>query len=157
MNRNLERALTHFARVAEPPVVLQQRQAVGVAIDPATGTVYANALPSSTPLDPSWGPGDALRRYRTPRAGNVSMLAAFCTTPPSTGDAVITLTKTTETGGTETIATVRIPRGKQFSDPETLIWQARDVPAGAWLGASVTTVNSASGVNIGATVDIGAR
>jgi hypothetical protein len=132
---------------------IRQLESLRMAVD-ENGKVLPPALPASTPLDPSWGPGDALKRYRTARAGTVAILDAFAATAPSTGDALITLTKTTPTSGTETIATVRIPNGSQFADPETLIWQARDVPAGAWLNAVVTTPNGAGSVSIACTLEV---
>lgn len=131
---------------------LRQQAAVDMAID-ITGKVNPAALPSSTPLALSWGPSDT-RRIATSRAGTVVMLRAFATTAPSTGDAVITLTSTTETGGTETLATVRIPNSTQFSDADSIVGLPVPVPAGAWLYASVTSANGASGVSIGCTIEI---
>ena len=132
---------------------IRQLDDLSAVVDP-NRKITPSSLPSSTPLDPSWGPGDALKRYPMPRAGHVAILDAICLTPPSTGDALITMSKTTRTAGTETIATVRIPKGSQFADLETLVWQSREVEARSWLSAVVTTANGAAGVSIGATLEI---
>lgn len=131
---------------------LQYQQALEQAVDP-TGKVIRTALPANTPLVFDWAPSDTSRKA-TARAGTLVMLRAYASTAPSTGDAVITLTMVTEASGTETLATVRIPDDAQFSNPDTLTGIPYPVPAGAWLGATVTTANGASGISISATMEV---
>jgi hypothetical protein len=82
------------------------------------------------------------------------MLRAYASTAPTSGDAVITVTQVTQDGGTESLGSVVSPDETQFSDPDTLSGLPVAVPAGAWLSATVTTANGASGVSISATIEV---
>lgn len=102
------------------------------------------------PVDWHWSPGDTGGR-RAPRAGRITLLAAYAATPPSGGNAVVTYTLVTPLGG-DTVTLV-IPDGVQWADsgdsPVVL-----DVPAGGIVFAEVTTANGAAGVSMFATMEI---
>ena len=139
-----------WAEAVIPATELQQGQANKRVID-QTGAMIADAIaPYLRGERFDWGPGDT-KRQPTEKAGSLFLIRAYAGTAPSTGDATITVTMVTESGS-ETIATVRIPDGQQFSDPDTAEGLPYAVPAAAWLGATVTTANGASGVNIAAFV-----
>ena len=140
---------TGLASTLEPQRDLRQRQAAAMAID-INGKVIPRAAPAPTPMSYSWGPSSTTR-YRAARACLLTLVDAYATTAPTTGDAIVTITMTTEAGGTETIATATIPDESQFATPET---PNIPVPAGAWIYASVTTANGASGVSISTTLEI---
>lgn len=118
--------------------------------------IVPNAIaPFLAPLVLRWGPSDT-GRWPIARSGRGVMLRACAETPPSSGPATITLTVLTEFSGVESITTLTIPQGQQFgakalpaTDPLFVF------PAGAWIGAAVTTANGASGVSIALTVNIG--
>ena len=139
---------TGLTRAIHTRTMLRQQEAVAVAIDP-TGKVTPYAAPKLPPIDYTWGPSSTTR-YRVPRATTLVLLAAYATTAPSSGDATVEVTATTETGGTETIATLTIPEDSQFADTIPNV----AVPAGAWLYGSVSTANGASGVNISVTLEV---
>lgn len=126
-------------------------QAVRQTIGPL-GEINPNmARPFKASQVMQWDPGNT-GRQRVGTAGQVIILAAYAATPPSTGDAVVTLTHLNELTSEETLATVTIPQGASFSSFESLVGCPSDVLAGAWLGASVSTANGASGVSISVTI-----
>ena len=90
-----------LAETNEPQEWLRHRQAVETAID-LTGKVNPKAAPKPSPQVLSWGPSSTTR-FRAARAGTVVLLSVYATTAPTTGDATVTLTQTTQDGGTETL------------------------------------------------------
>lgn len=142
-----------LAQTMFPAEQLRHLDAIFRAIDPTGRLNPRAAKPYRTPLGFDWDPGSTARK-RVKRAGRVATLAAECVTPPdiALGDATVTLTlKRPDGGGVETIATLTIPKGQDMADTTPGV----DVPAGGWLGASVTTANGAGGVSISVTLDLG--
>jgi hypothetical protein len=140
-----------FTEKSHPTHELQQNYANTRSIG-RDGSIFREAVePFLRGEKVSWGPSDT-RKQPIEKAGDLYLITAYATTAPSTGDATITITMTTEAGGTENIGTVRILDGYNFSDPDTMEGVPYPVPANAWLGGTVTTANGASGVNIAALV-----
>jgi hypothetical protein len=98
--------------------------------------------PQSLGIDPS-----SNKRKRVSRAGQVTLLAAYAETAPTTGNATITVTAYTEAGGAVTIGTVSITVGRQAGEAVPSPATA-SVPAGAWIGATITTANGAADVSV---------
>jgi len=146
----LDRAIDSYLDVIQPVEVLRQQQANARVIDLAAGINPEALAPHLTPLVVRWGPSDT-GRWPIARSGQAVMLRACAETPPSSGPATVTVTVLTEFSGSETIATLTIPQNQQFG----AVALAYDLPAGAWVGATVTTANGASGVSIALTVSVG--
>lgn len=153
MSDDLGRAFRdlRIGELIRPAQSIRRDAAVDTAID-LTGRVNPKAAPKPSPQVLSWGPSSTTRQ-RVVRAGTVVLLSVYATTAPTTGDATVTLTQTTQDGGTETLASVKVPDGSNFSDGDTQSGLPVQVPNGGWLFASVTTANGAAGVNISVTVE----
>jgi hypothetical protein len=132
-----------LARAIQPPDTIRQLAATKTVIDETGAINPPAAAPFRSPQTMQWAPGGT-NRQRVTRAGTISLVAAYASTAPTTGNATVTVTQVTEAGGTDTIATLTIPDESQFADATPQV----AVPAGAWLLASVTTANGASGVSI---------
>ncbi len=147
----LDRVVRELGYLAamEPADELRRRKVVADVVDLAGGINRTAMLPHLPADRLRWGPGDT-GRVPTVQSGRAVMLRAAAETPPSTGNATITLTTLTEFAGVQTIGTLAIPKGQQFGA------EALDVelPAGTWVGATVTTANGASGVSIALTVEM---
>ncbi len=148
---DLSRALIDagWADAVLPADHLQYQEALRRVVDPTGRILETAAKPFRTPVGFRWGPGDT-GRWPMIRAGMAVLLRAFATTAPSSGNATVTMTWVSESTGGESL-TLTIPQGRQFR--EVVI--AAPIPAGAWVGATVTTANGASGVSIGATIETG--
>jgi hypothetical protein len=128
---------------------LQQQQANTRVIDHNGDVIRAAIAPYLRGEKFTWGPSD-IRKIPTEKAGNLSLITAYATTAPTTGDATVTITITTPSG-TETVGTVRIPEDTQFSDPDTAEGLPYAVPAGAWLAYTVDA-QGGSGFSVAAFV-----
>lgn len=132
-----------------PRARIEHEQAVAQAIGP-TGDLLPRAVRQvRTPLVLAWAPGDT-HRQRVARPGVLATLAAHCATPPSSGTAVVTVTQVTATAGASTIAILSIPQGEAIAEAGLDV----AVPAGAWIGATLTTAAGASGVSTSLTVEV---
>lgn len=138
-----------LADVLMPAESLRHAEAVKRTIGVNGDISEREAAPFRTPLVMTWDAGSTSKR-RAGRAGSVAILAAHCSTAPSSGDATVTLTMETEASGVETIGTLTIPQGQRMADTTLHV----QVPAGGWLGATVTTANGASGVSLALTLEV---
>lgn len=153
MSDDLGRAFRdlRIGELIRPAQSIRRDAAVDTAID-LTGRVNPKAAPKPSPQVLSWGPSSTTR-LRVPRACTVVLLAVYATTAPTTGDATVTLTQTTQDGGTETLASVQVPDGANYSDGDTQSGLPVQVPNGAWLFASVTDAQGMSGASISCTLE----
>jgi hypothetical protein len=131
-----------LARAIQPPDTIRQLAATKTVIDETGAINPPAAAPFRTPQTMHFPPG-AVGRQRVSRAGTMSLVSAYATTPPS-GNATVTVTAWTADGGTQTIATLTIPAGSE----EASITPQVAVPAGARILAAVTTASGAAGVSI---------
>jgi hypothetical protein len=132
-----------LARAIQPPDTIRQLAATKTVIDETGAINPPAAAPFRTPQTMHFPPG-AVGRQRVSRAGTLSLVSAYATTPPGPGNATITVTAWTADGGTQTIATLTIPAGSE----EASITPQVAVPAGARILAAVTTASGAAGVSI---------
>ena len=130
----------------QPVEQMRQNQAVRQVIDLGGGVFPSAASPFRTPLTHTWSPSDTGRK-RAAQSGTIVTFAAHAAIAPSTGNCIVTLTMVTEAEGLRTIGTCQITNGASIG--ETPLNEL--IPSGAWLGATVTTANGASGVSISVT------
>lgn len=143
-SRDLSRSLQRLALTLEPPTLLQQREANSRAIDRTTGRMTSPALADARdPQTITWKPADTGGDAAV-RAGLATLIRAYATTAPTTGDAVITVTKVSEFSGSDPLPTVTIPKGSNFGTAVI----ADPVEAGAWFTRAVTAAEGASGISV---------
>ena len=142
----LDDAIRGFVETAFPSEALQQQQVVREVVNRSGGINREAILPFLPDLVAKWSPTVTAGEY-VPQVSQLGRLVAHASTPPSSGNCVVTLSILPPGAGLTTIGTVTILNGQ--STGETSL--THEVPAGAWLFASVTTANGASGVSIAAT------
>jgi len=135
--------------VLRPADQVRQQAAVGRVIDPAGGLHPRALAPYLPPLVMTW-PQGSTQRHRAAAAGTAVLLAAYAVTPPSTGNAIVTLTLVSPSQGLTTIATCQITQASSFGEAQL----DYPIPAGAWLHAALTTPAGASAVSTSLTVRI---
>lgn len=145
--RSLDDSMRIIADTILPREQLDQQQATRMAIG-LDGRVTPDGLRGLRETqDLQWAPGETGRR-RSKFAGNLVVVAAQCATPPSTGNATVTITQVSAAGGGPS-ATLTIPDGAAVAEVAVSV----PVRAGAWLAATVTTANGASGVSISTVIE----
>jgi hypothetical protein len=151
-NAKLRKAVRdmRWAERVQPPPVLRQLESLSRTVDPTGAITPSAAAPFIVPQVFQWGPGSTSRQ-RVARAGRLTVLAAYAATAPTTGDAIITLTRITPSSASTPIATVIIDNGTQFGEVSLDI----AIPGGSWLLATVTTTNGAANVSMSASVSGG--
>lgn len=97
--------------------------------------------------------GQLTRRHRVLQPGAVVRIDAYVSTPPSGASTVITLTRQSPVLGLTTLATVSIPAGQTYGGSAI---PDGDIPAGTWLGISITTAAGAAGLSVTAAFQGGA-
>jgi hypothetical protein len=115
-------------------------------IDMAGGIRPEAAAPFRTPITYTWGPSDT-RRQRAAQAGTIVSLSAYAETPPDSGNCIVTLTAVSAVEGEQVLGTCQITKGASIGEAQI----QRSIPEGAWLKATPTTANGASGVSISVT------
>lgn len=140
----LEREIDRLVEALSPADAVRHGVATAQVVDKAGAINRAAILPYLPPLVARWHPSDS-GGWPVPIPATVTRLMARASTPPSTGNATITLTVHAPGGGTAT-ETLLILQGDSTSDAGI----ALDAPNGAWLTATVTTANGASGISIAA-------
>ena len=139
-----------FAEALQPARSLRHIEAVKEVINETRDINPAAASPFRTPLTLHWASGSTARP-RVARAGTLAVVAAYAGTAPSTGDAKITVTSTSQYSGTDTLYVLTIPDGTKFAEESIAV----PVSAGARLGATVTTANGAAAVDIDVVINQG--
>lgn len=147
MTRSFDDAIRQIADVLVPRETLEHQQASRVAIGP-DGRVTPEGLRGLRETqDLQWAPAEAGRK-RVKVAGNMVIVAAHCATPPSSGDAIVTITQVSAAGSGPSV-TLTIPNGQAIAEVAVSV----PVRAGAWVSSSVTTANGASGVSTSIVVE----
>lgn len=150
--RNLDRSIQRLARTLEPADRLHLLDAARGVIDPTTRRLTSPALADARdPQTITWKPADTGGDFAV-RAGMAVLIRAYASTPPTTGDARITITKTTEFGGSEALPAVTIPNGANWG-PLVI---AVPVEAGAYFSRAVTAAEGASGITVQLVIKPGA-
>ena len=145
----IRRAAAAYFDQTMPADQLQHEAALREAIDLAGRPVRERFRGLLPPLVLQWVPGDTGFRALA-RAGRTSLALARAETAPTSGACVITLAWESAAQGLTTLETVRIPQGSRFGQATF----QRDLPAGAWVRAVVTSAGGASGVSVALTVDL---
>lgn len=142
-----DESIRRLAEVIQPREAIEQQQAMRRAVGP-DGRVTPEGLHGLRQLTAlQWTPGETGRK-RAPRAGTAVVLAAHCTTPPSSGPATVTMTQMSAAGAGPS-AVLTIPQGVAIAEVAIAV----PVRAGAWLATSVTTANGASGVSTSTVIE----
>lgn len=139
----------NLAGSMQPAEELRLMDAVKRVIDPTGKIVGKAAAPFRTPRFLDFTVGTTLPQ-RAGRAGTLALVSVRCGTAPSTGDAVITVTKESALSGSETYD-VTVSNGETYSD----MILAEPVNASDWFGVAVSSAEGASGVSASITITIG--
>lgn len=142
----LDREIAELVEALSPAAAVIQNKNVKNVVNRSGGVERDAILPHLPTLTHEWSPSTPSARF-VPQVSRIMSLNAYATTPPSSGNCVVTLTIVSPGSGSATIGTVTILNG-QSSGERSLAYTA---PAGSWLFAVVTTANGASGVSIAAT------
>jgi hypothetical protein len=134
----------------QPPEVLRQLESLSRTVDPTGALFPSAAAPFIVPHVFQWGPGST-QRQRVARAGKLTVMAAYAATAPTTGDAIITMSRITSSSGATNIASLVMDKGTQFAEASFDI----SLPGGAWILATLSTANGAANVSMSASVSGG--
>jgi hypothetical protein len=151
MAADLERIFrdTGLAEALQPRQSLELQEAVRRVVDPTGKILPPAANPFRTPRFIDFDVGTT-RKRRVGRAGTLTLASVTCDTAPSTGDATITITVTSELEGAESYV-VTVPQGETDTDHTMAV----PVNASDKIAMAVTSAEGASGVSATLTVNLG--
>ncbi len=150
---DLRGAVRHLVTVMEPAETLRHGAAVRESIDVAGRPNPAKFARLRTPLALQWPTGATGTYQAVARPGTAILIRARAGTAPSGGPCIVTLKWESASTGLTTLGEVRIPAGRRFGEAQVEAYLAT-LPAGAWVVATVTTANDASGVSAALTIDV---
>ena len=140
---NYEKELADAVEALYPKNDALQNKVVKNIVNRAYGLNREAILPFLPALVHEWTPAVEAAKY-VPQVSVLTTLAAHAITPPGAGGCTVVLEYQAPGAGSEVIATLTIPSGRESSE----VSYSHSLSAGSWLFAYVDTANGASGVSI---------
>ena len=145
----LNQAIGDMLETVAPARIVRQTIATEEVVDKAGGVIRPSIVGMLPTLVAQWGPSDT-RAWYVPQPSTVVRLAAYASTPPSSGAATVRLRVIPPGAGVTTLDTATIANGDSTGSND----MSEDIAAGSWLLADVTVPNGASGVSIAAAIRV---